>query len=1240
MPSHRRDDLWRVCLATLLFVASHAEAQTLSRFLQEPIRFEFGGGDDKDICNARAFDDRVVGWSVEGMDESSCDDTGSRFACAGDCDGSILYSPASVTNRGPGEVFTVHVRMGFEFDETGLDCGGTVTVDDLLVWQQVAPSGIREVSFLMPSDGVVRFTETGNCQISMQSMELEPAGCGMVHYDFGTENSTNCEDLWDPWQYRVGFKLFANDSSRDVMAYGGNSFADANNGLLDVSPQNVCMLSRYGDNPTEIFAKPSNESNYRNNGTETTFWCGACDPGTLSGCTNNAVLDENFDWLSTFEQGDCQNDNPSATAKAMTELTCWFDYTPIYPNTAGPQQIQIGDPTGLSATAAAGITFSATIFAFAAGILVFYLSCWRPRHRQKEGDKTLRALQLMETIDKAGVQMSDLQTLVLRAKKNKANGSGSEGGGKHSPEPSAPGPPTVDSDAESPAGPSSQRAHLLAPGAGSEGVMKDPSGDLEAQQPGASRGNSKARSRSRTRLPLAQKYKGKTNARVVELGEISPQSSLAQISQEDETPGSTKRRVKRAPSPAQARDSLDRAGIRRRPSNQLDSVPKRKVEDFAYDSDSSWLTEAAYSDSDCSGYESWQYRKPGENDYAPEPDLIDDDPKQSGKPLPANRAERCDECGKTIRGRSNFLTHMREQHGVSKRFACKTCGREFARKYNLEQHERTHLSQNARPHACSMCDETFAQKSNLKRHMLTNHLKPLKCPLCKTRFATQDEGREHYSKKHPKERYVEVRPRRLPTRAFSCVCRTKFHRFSELQKHQRHCKQAGGNALSDDESAIPEDELKLPPINTAPGTLPAFATISPPASQGVASSVSSRHASRTPRDESPDPALAPSPVEPPPPFQASDALNSPLTHADLYATLQNLNLTSPKQPPNLQQQQLATLNAARLQMQQSAATLDKLQKGLIEIQRIQLEHAQQRQPLPPEYELLRQQQQANLNIAMQNYALLQKQSAQAAAQLPLAVSPDGSPVGAIDPAALSPSQPLFTSGQLQTAGSLQPSPPASSLPVAEPVALPAQGTEARQQSAVDNASSSPQPTSDALAHQLRPPAERFSSWNSASSAQSLAPSDGVAQLRPPAERFSSWNSASSAQSLLDRQGSAGLDVLSSIGSQASPRAGRQTSSGSATFPKIGALPPMAAGAGTDPMLDGGLARVGSGRRSRSPSASLSKQSLHSNHSDSMRLHLQESTSLQNLLLSTELASPSPLNMLALGQEQENGPMQS
>ena len=57
-----------------------------------------------------------------------------------------------------------------------------------------------------------------------------------------------------------------------------------------------------------------------------------------------------------------------------------------------------------------------------------------------------------------------------------------------------------------------------------------------------------------------------------------------------------------------------------------------------------------------------------------------------------------------------------EEFSNSKKHVCPMCGKNFARRWDLENHVRIHTG--AKPYKCEICDRRFNVKSNLRAHMV------------------------------------------------------------------------------------------------------------------------------------------------------------------------------------------------------------------------------------------------------------------------------------------------------------------------------------------------------------------------------------------------------------------------------------------------------------------------------------------------------------------------------------------
>ena len=107
-----------------------------------------------------------------------------------------------------------------------------------------------------------------------------------------------------------------------------------------------------------------------------------------------------------------------------------------------------------------------------------------------------------------------------------------------------------------------------------------------------------------------------------------------------------------------------------------------------------------------------------------------------------------------------------------KMFLCKYCPKSFTRKYNAENHMRTHT--NERPFVCVTCSKTFARTSALSRHKkIHSREKEFICNVCKRAFSRRDSRAIHL------QTHTCVKP-------FTCaICAKSFGQISTLRKHLR-----------------------------------------------------------------------------------------------------------------------------------------------------------------------------------------------------------------------------------------------------------------------------------------------------------------------------------------------------------------------------------------------------------------------------------------------------------------------
>lgn len=104
-------------------------------------------------------------------------------------------------------------------------------------------------------------------------------------------------------------------------------------------------------------------------------------------------------------------------------------------------------------------------------------------------------------------------------------------------------------------------------------------------------------------------------------------------------------------------------------------------------------------------------------------------------------AIECPQCPAMV-ATPRLMEMHEDSHKSGKPFSCKSCGKDFTRRYHLERHMKYMNCDGSRPvikYPCKVCSMTFARMDNLRDH-LKSHIEPVEkskdfqCPHCEKAF--------------------------------------------------------------------------------------------------------------------------------------------------------------------------------------------------------------------------------------------------------------------------------------------------------------------------------------------------------------------------------------------------------------------------------------------------------------------------------------------------------------------------
>ncbi|XP_075528179.1 uncharacterized protein LOC142560175 [Dermacentor variabilis] len=171
-------------------------------------------------------------------------------------------------------------------------------------------------------------------------------------------------------------------------------------------------------------------------------------------------------------------------------------------------------------------------------------------------------------------------------------------------------------------------------------------------------------------------------------------------------------------------------------------------------------------------------------------------PKPSGK-----KPHACPICGRKFALRYQLKNHNRNIHTAEMRFACELCPSKFRRKISLDRHKKLHERGVDLCH-CFECGKTFERMTALQQHLKWHKRdKPYPCHLCLARFTN----------KHNLEDHVRTHTGEKPHKC--TMCEKRFAWRAGLKVHVRRI-----HGVVETAEATPESSAEVTLPNTSPST--------------------------------------------------------------------------------------------------------------------------------------------------------------------------------------------------------------------------------------------------------------------------------------------------------------------------------------------------------------------------------------------------------------------------------------
>ncbi|CAB3383250.1 Hypothetical predicted protein [Cloeon dipterum] len=138
----------------------------------------------------------------------------------------------------------------------------------------------------------------------------------------------------------------------------------------------------------------------------------------------------------------------------------------------------------------------------------------------------------------------------------------------------------------------------------------------------------------------------------------------------------------------------------------------------------------------------------------------------------------CDFCGQMYTSLEAIRRHVRRQHLLA--HACQACAARFESAKGLQRHRLTCL-----PASCPQCQQSFPSAAAVERHVRSTHEARFVCRFCGKRFALRTKLTDH-ERSHTNERPFEARCARTSREeSLSCdVCLKTFASVKGLRSHR------------------------------------------------------------------------------------------------------------------------------------------------------------------------------------------------------------------------------------------------------------------------------------------------------------------------------------------------------------------------------------------------------------------------------------------------------------------------